>query len=135
MGGSSSSNDGSAFIAGNLAQNNPQLAALMQQYGQQGQTGSGTLPIGMAMHDGWHQWLQEHRRNADGGTPRPPGSPPGGVGHGGSTGGIGGIGSTGATGTMNWAFPQYSQTWAFTPPTPTPVITPPPFVPPAPKKK
>lgn len=28
--------------------------------------------------------------------------------------------------TMQWAFPQYSQSWAFTPPTPTPVMLPPP---------
>ena len=29
--------------------------------------------------------------------------------------------------TMDWQFPQYSQTWAFTPPTPTPVMLPPKF--------
>lgn len=28
--------------------------------------------------------------------------------------------------TVNWTFPQYSQTWAFTPPTPTPYQLPPP---------
>lgn len=29
--------------------------------------------------------------------------------------------------TMNWQFPQYTQTWAFTPPTPPPYTLPPPF--------
>lgn len=115
---------------------NAQILSLMSKYGGGGGGGStrGTDMLTKAglqasFNQFMHDRLGQGGFNGVFGFPEAMGNPRSGGNGGGGGGNKPPTTPTPAdpTNTINWQFPQYTQTWAFTPPTPLPYVGPQPF--------